>query len=97
MSSDSRWTGGLANREWQSGTRPQPQVDSDYITGQVRRYLSDCRKHRALLNPANHPTETGLLRVVFCHGDDEKQAALAAYRAHAGAAARMTAGENDGG
>jgi hypothetical protein len=90
VSSDSRWTGGLANREWQSGTRPQPQVDTDYITAQVRRYLRDCRKHRAILSPY-HPTEAGLLRVVFCHGDGEKQAALTAYRQLAEAERRAEA------
>jgi len=29
MSSDSRWTGGAANRQWQSGTRPREEWASE--------------------------------------------------------------------
>lgn len=31
---------------------------------QVRAYLADCRAHRAILNPAYHPTARGCLKVV---------------------------------
>lgn len=79
MSSDSRWTGGIANREWQSGTRVQAPVDTDAITAQVRRYLADCRKFRQLIGPA-HPTEDGVLKIVYHQGGAQKAAILAAFR-----------------
>ena len=78
MASDQRWTGGTANRGWQTGTRPAAVVDVDAITTQVRSYLADCRKFR--LDPQYHPTLDGVLKLVFWRGDAQKQAVLAIYR-----------------
>lgn len=74
MSSDSRWTGGLANREWQRGNRVEQPVDTDYIRLQVRRYLADCRRFDF------PPSEAMCLKVIFHAGDSQKQAVIAAYR-----------------
>jgi hypothetical protein len=80
VASDKRWTGGVANRGWQSGTALEPVVDADAIAVQVRRYLADCRKYKAVLSPAHHPTEKSMLQVVFTRSDTEKRAAIAAFR-----------------
>jgi hypothetical protein len=58
----------------------EPEADSDTITAQVRRYLGDCRRHRALLDPRYHPTEKGALMVVFHANDTQKAAVIAAYQ-----------------
>lgn len=84
---DLRWTGGIANRGWQSGTRPGPVTDADYVAGQVSRYLTDCRVHKKLLSPAHHPTEKSCLQVVFHHGDAQKQLIREIYRQLTGTAA----------
>lgn len=83
--SDQRWTGGIANREWQAGRPAEPAVDADAITTQVRSYLRDCRRFQ--LDPQYHPTEAGVLKLVFWRGDTQKQAVLAAYRQHLAVAA----------
>jgi gamma-glutamylcysteine synthetase len=74
VSSDSRWTGGLANREWQSGNRVEQHVDTDYIRVQVRRYLADCRMFDLT------PDEDMCLKIVFHAGGAQKEAVRAAYR-----------------
>lgn len=78
MASDQRWTGGVANREWQSGTRPATVVDVDAVTTQVRSYLRDCRRFR--LDPQYHPTIDGVLKLVFWRGAAQKEAVLAVFR-----------------
>jgi hypothetical protein len=84
---DLRWTGGIANRGWQSGTRPGPVTDADDLAAQVSRYLTDCRRHRKLLSPANHPTLKSCLQVVFHHGDAQKRLIGDIYRQLTGVAA----------
>lgn len=74
MASDQRWTGGLANREWQRGSRVEQPVDSDYIALQVRRYLKDCARFELA------PSEAMCLKVIFHAGDAQKQAVVGAYR-----------------
>jgi hypothetical protein len=74
VSSDQRWTGGLANREWQAGTKVEQPVDTDYITKQVRRYLADCVKHQLT------SSEAGCLKVVFHATEAQKNAVIWAYR-----------------
>ena len=59
MSSDQRWQGGVANRTWQAGTRPTPQVDTDHLIAEVRRYLADCKKFRLT------PSEDDAAKVIF--------------------------------
>lgn len=76
VASDQRWTGGLANRGWQSGTRLEPVVDKAAILAQVRAYLTDCRRYQAILSPKYHPTEDSAVKVVF--GPDD--VIRAAYR-----------------
>lgn len=76
MASDQRWTGGAANREWQSGTRAEPLVDRDAILAQVRQYLADCRRHQAVLSAKHHPAEHSAVQVVFGPADIVR----AAYR-----------------
>lgn len=78
MPSDQRWTGGIANREWQAGTRAEPVTDPDALAAHVRRYLADCGKFH--LDPKYHPTEDGVLKIVFHHGYAQKQAVLTAFR-----------------
>lgn len=63
--SDQRWTGGIANREWQSGRPAEPAVDAEYIISQVRAYLRDCERFRGILSAADHPTLRSCLKVVF--------------------------------
>ncbi len=70
MSSDSRWSGGAANRSWQSGTRIEPPTETDVIEKQVRGYLADCKRFRLT------PSEDGAHQVVF----GPKDAVQAAYR-----------------
>jgi hypothetical protein len=79
MSSDSRWSGGAANREWQRGTRPGQPVDTDAIAVQVRRYLRDCAA-APWLDGRYHPTEDGALKVVFHRGREQETAVRAAFR-----------------
>jgi len=74
MASDQRWTGGIANREWQAGRPAEPTVDADYITQQVKLYLADCVKHHLT------STEEMCLKVVFHATDAQKQAVIWAYR-----------------
>ena len=50
MSSDSRWSGGAANRGWQSGSRIAPAADRQAILAYVRDYLADCKRYH--LTPA---------------------------------------------
>jgi hypothetical protein len=59
LSSDSRWSGGVANREWQRGTRPELATDREALMRQVRRYLADCRRFRLT------PGEGMAVKVVF--------------------------------
>lgn len=80
MSGDRRWTGGVANREWQSGARLEQPLDEDYITGQVKAYLRDCRRSPHL-DPKYHPTASGAVKVVY----GPEQAVRAAYRHLTGA------------
>lgn len=74
MSSDSRWTGGLANREWQAGTRIDQPVDRDYIAAQVRRYLRDCDRFRLV------PSQVTCLKVVFHANGAQEAAVTGAFR-----------------
>jgi hypothetical protein len=73
--SDPRWTGGIANREWTRGHPAGHVIDRDRLTAQVDAYLADCRKHRAIINPAYHPTEAGALKII-CHRSDEEAAVI---------------------
>jgi hypothetical protein len=68
VSSDSRWTGGAANREWQRGTRHVTPLDPAYLKAQIFAYLADCYANRGILSPAHHPTEAGALRVIYHQG-----------------------------
>lgn len=79
MSSDSRWTGGLANREWQAGNKVEQPVDADYITKQVRIYLADCKRFGLT------PTEVIALKIVYHANDAQKDAITAAFRQRTGA------------
>ena len=74
MSSDKRWTGGIANRGWQSGTTAEPVVDVEAITRAVGEYVADCRTLRRT------PTERGCLKAVFHAGAGQKKAVIAAFR-----------------
>jgi hypothetical protein len=65
VSSDQRWTGGIANREWQRGVKAVPVVDIEAITRHVRAYLRDVERHRQILSPDNHPTLRSCLKVVY--------------------------------
>ena len=69
MSSDSRWTGGAANRQWQSGTRPREEpLERAYVVAQVSAYLTDCYAAQAILNPCYHPTPEGAVKMIPHHG-----------------------------
>jgi hypothetical protein len=74
VASDQRWTGGIANREWQAGRPAEPTVDADYITRQVKLYLADCVKNHLT------STEETCLKVVFHVTGAQKQAVIWAYR-----------------
>ena len=71
MSSDPRWTGGIANREWSRGHTAGHLIDRDRLTTDVRAYLADCRTHRNLLAAKYHPTEDGALKAIYHRGGDE--------------------------
>lgn len=64
--SDQRWTGGIANREWQAGTRFEVVADKEAVLAQVRAYLADCRRYREILSPKYHPAADSAVKVV--HG-----------------------------
>jgi peptidoglycan hydrolase-like protein with peptidoglycan-binding domain len=50
VSGDRRWTGGLANREWQRGSQPPvPLLDPRYVAAQIEAYRSDCYAAREYL------------------------------------------------
>lgn len=74
MASDQRWTGGIANREWRSGTKPEQPVDTDGVKRQVAEYIADCVKNHLTSN------ETGCLKVVFHKTGAQKQAVIWAFR-----------------
>jgi hypothetical protein len=80
MSSDSRWTGGPANREWQRGTRRAAGLlDPQAVSRQVDIYRQDCYTARALLNPAYHPTAAGALKVIWHRGPEQADQIRAAF------------------
>lgn len=82
MSRDLRRTGSIANYEWQTGTRVEQPVDTEYITGQVRRYLRDCTRFRLV------PSQGTCLKVVF-HANSAQEAAITgAFQELAGGGAR---------
>ena len=74
MASDQRWQGGVANRTWQAGTRPVPQVDTDHLIAEVRRYLADCAKYQL------PPSQRMCLKAVFHQGAAQEQAVVDAYQ-----------------
>lgn len=81
MSAKGPWTGGLANREYRRGTRAEPPpVDAQAILAQVRSYLADCALFKALLRAADHPTEEGALKIVYCRTERHREVARAAFR-----------------
>jgi hypothetical protein len=80
MASDQRWTGGVANREWTRGHAASRTIDRDRLTAQVDAYLADCRKHRAIINAAYHPTEAGALKIIHHHDTTEADVIRGLYR-----------------
>jgi hypothetical protein len=85
MASDQRWTGGLANREWQRGSKPAGRViDADRLSWDVRRYLADCRAHSGILSPRYHPTEAGALKAVYHRGREEEDVIRGEFAQQAG-------------
>jgi hypothetical protein len=80
MSSDRRWTGGAANREWQRGTQPlETLLPRDYIAAQIRAYQADCYAARKILNPRYHPTAAGFLKLIPHQGDMQRHQILREY------------------
>ena len=86
MSSDKRWTGGVANREWNRGTAPLARADEvmsaaarQVLQTAVKRYLDECARFRTLLRAADHPTPRGMLHMVWCRDEAERDAALEEY------------------
>lgn len=78
MSADRRWTGGIANREWQRGTAPRAaEVVSEAkrleLEAQVKRYLADCRRFDL------EPSERMALKIVFHKGREQAEAVRDAY------------------
>ena len=80
MTGDRRWSGGAANRGWNTGTRAVPAVNYGALALAVVGYLEDCARFRALLDPAHHPTAGGALRVIYHRNAEEKAAILAYFR-----------------
>lgn len=80
MSGDRRWTGGIANREWQRGAQPTSVTDRKRIAADVAAYLADCRQHQQILSPRYHPTVTGALKTVFHRSHEEAAVIRAEYR-----------------
>jgi hypothetical protein len=74
MSSDSRWTGGLANREWQRGTRTIAPIDRAYLAGQLSAYLRDCARFGL------KPSEDTALKIVYRRGSSAADQIRAGYR-----------------
>jgi hypothetical protein len=81
---DRRWTGGIANREWQRGRQAGRVIDHVRLSGDVRRYLADCRAHAAALSAKYHPTEASALKVIHHHGHAEEDVIRGAFRALTG-------------
>ena len=80
MSSDRRWTGGLANREWQRGSQPPvPLLDPRYVAAQIEAYRSDCYAARAYLDRANHPTAAGAVKVIYHRGTAQRMQIVRAF------------------
>jgi hypothetical protein len=78
VSSDRRWTGGLANREWQRGTQAAAvPLDIEQLRAQVRRYLADCK--RAGLASAYHPTAAGACKVIYHQGTAQRLQIIRAF------------------
>jgi hypothetical protein len=78
MASDKRWTGGAANREWQRGSRAEQPVNIPYLVLQVKAYMEDCERFRAILGPG-HPNWNAAKHVIFCRNDEERHAALVIF------------------
>jgi len=71
MASDRRWTGGTANRDWCAGVAVVPETGPERLAEGVAAYVADCRRHRAFLSPAYHPTGDGACKAVFHRGPGE--------------------------
>lgn len=81
MSSDGRWTGGAANREWQRGTRPRQELlPRAYVVAQLRAYFADCHANRSILNPRYHPTGPGALKMIPHSGDAQQAQIIREYQ-----------------
>jgi len=78
-------TGGAANREWNRGRKATPQqIAHDQLVEDVRRYIWDCHKHRAIVDPAHHPTAEGAAKAVFYRTKKERETIVAEFeRQHA--------------
>lgn len=63
MSSDRRWTGGVANRDWSAGVAVVAEVPAARLTQGVQDYLADCRRFR--LANEYHPTPDGAVKIVY--------------------------------
>lgn len=78
MSSDRRWTGGLANRQWQRGIAPPDQpMDWAWVVEQVLTYIRDCKA--AGISDKYHPTAGGALKVVFHRGGQQRAQIVRAF------------------
>lgn len=78
MSSDRRWTGGLANREWQRGTQAAAgPMDWAWVVEQVLTYISDCRA--AGLADRYHPTAAGAVKVIYHRGEQQRAQIVRAF------------------
>lgn len=64
MPRDSRWTGGLANRDWSAGKQVGRVIDPERLERAVARYLADCARYRGILSPKYHPAAESALKVI---------------------------------
>jgi hypothetical protein len=81
VSRDQRWTGGIANREWQRGTRAEPPpVDTQGVLARVRRYIADCERWQHLLRAKDHPTEDGAVKLILCPDKRHEDMVRRAFR-----------------
>jgi hypothetical protein len=89
MASDSRWTGAVANREWQRGTKAAaPPIDSAYLAAQISAYLSDCYAARGVLNSDYHPTADGAVKLIPHANKEQAEQIREAFHAETATASR---------
>lgn len=83
MGSDSRWTGGPVNRQWQRGRRLVPEYPPGAIARLVRAYREECGRWPQL-DKRYHPTADGAVKMIMTFTAEQAEVVRAEFRRQAG-------------